>query len=185
MFKKTLPLMAAPVGMQPGKYVPAAYADATAVLTPSITVSAERARGWRFELTWQCARTVTKVEALNSFVDACAVLSAANPQTPWITMGAPGLPVEGALWRADRPAPLLIRAEGLGSVVRGEPLAGWSAKPEWKAGTWKLVLELGAWAPLDKSGRFAVAVWQGADQQRAGLKSVTQDWVVVDAKRAP
>lgn len=179
MFKKTLPLMAAPVGMQPGKYIPAAYADALAPLTPSIDVTAERARGWRFVLSWACPAAEAKPGELDAFADACAILSAESLDAPWITMGAPGLPVEGALWRSDKTAPLLIRAEGLGTVVRNEAAAGWRTEAAWKAGRWTVVFELGAWAPLDKSGRFAVAVWRGTGRQRAGLKSVTQDWIAV------
>jgi DMSO reductase family type II enzyme heme b subunit len=179
MFKKTLDLMAAPVAMVPGAYVPAAYADQLAAVTPQVSVTAERARGWRFELTWRCPAAVAKASELGAFPDACAVLTAESPDAQWITMGAPGVPVVGAMWRSDRPLPLHVKAEGLGTVVRGEPLADWRAEAAWKGGVWKVVLELGAWAPLDTSLRFAVAVWRGSERQRAGLKSVTQDWIVL------
>jgi hypothetical protein len=42
---------------------------------------------------------------------------------------------------------------------------------------WEVRYDLGAWAPFEKTKLVAVAVWQGDKKQRAGLKSVTMDWL--------
>ena len=42
-----------------------------------------------------------------------------------------------------------------------------------------MVLQLPGWLELEKAGRVGVAVWQGAQRERAGLKSVSTDWVAL------
>ncbi len=54
---KRIEMMAAPTGMQPGGYVPVAYADSTKPATPQVQLDYERAagRGYRVTLRWPCA----------------------------------------------------------------------------------------------------------------------------------
>jgi DMSO reductase family type II enzyme heme b subunit len=94
-------------------------------------------------------------------------------------MGAPGKAVEGALWRADREELIGVRAEGLGTVERSAAPDAWKARAEWKAGRWSLELELEGWAVLDAQRQLAIAVWQGAEGDRAGLKSVSPGWLEI------
>ena len=178
MIKKTLPLMAAPVALIPGGYVATAYMDATEVLTKEVVVTVEKTAGWAVTLRWKAPKPVKTIgNEPGLFVDACAILSAAGPDAMWMTMGAPDNPVEGILWRPDREKPTRITAKGLGTVVRGEPAADWRVAAAWAGGQWEVRFDLGSWAPFEKTKYVAVAIWQGDKKQRAGLKSVTMDWL--------
>lgn len=177
---KQIDMMTAPTAMQPGGYVPVAYADRGRPATPQVQLDYERAlgRGYRLTLRWPCAHAVTQVDDNPTlFPDACALLVPAAEDAPWITMGAAGKPVQGVLWRADRAGLYRMHAEGLGTMSRQDPPPGWSATAEWRQGAWQVVLQLPAWAELEHAARVGVAVWQGAQRERAGLKSVSTDWV--------
>ncbi len=175
---KKIALMSAPTGMQPGGYVPAAYADRVLPLTSTVDVVAERAGGgWRVALTWDCPSPVRDAaDETDRFVDACAIFAPAHPESPWVTMGAPGQAVEGFLWRADRTEPWQVRAEGLGTMQRSAA-AGVQVDADWSGGRWRVVFVVPNWRALAGQPRLACAVWRGAAQERAGLKSVSPGWL--------
>lgn len=179
---KTITLTAAPTAMQPGGYVPVAFADRTTALTPSATLEATAVdNGWRITLSWACAKPVRNTaDETDRFPDACALLAPLAPDAPWITMGAPDKGVEGFLWKADREQSFLIRAEGLGTVVRSSPPQGTQVTAEWRDGHWRVVFEIPEWAALAMHRQIAVAVWAGIEQERAGLKSVSPGWLDVE-----
>ena len=181
--RSKLSLIAAPVGLSPGGYVSKAYADRTAPRTPVADLEAEQTGSvWRVRLEWDCAQPVWEMgEDVDRFVDAAAVLAPSAADAPWMTMGAPGKAVEGALWRADRLELLGVRAEGLGSVERSAAPEGWRVRANWQAGRWRLDLDLVGWAVLDAQRQLAIAVWQGAQGDRGGLKSVSPGWLEVAA----
>src|SRR5512139_1206951 len=181
MLRVEIPLMVAPVGMQPGAYVPKAYAGLVTATTPTAELEVERARGWRVRLRWQASQPVRSLDGdPGRFVDACAVLTGETLEAPWITMGMPNHAVVGALWRADRPRPVRIRAQGLGTVERSDPPDGWRVASAWADGLWQVDFEFPTFPELDLTRRLAVAVWQGAERERAGLKSVSTAWSVLD-----
>ncbi|MBK8308117.1 MAG: hypothetical protein IPL00_13755 [Gammaproteobacteria bacterium] len=179
---KTVSLIPAPTGIQPGGYIPAAFADRSAALTPSAEVTVEPlATGWRITLAWDCPEPVnTCANETDRFVDACAVLAPLVADAPWISMGTPEQPVEGLLWRPDRNEPWRIHAEGLGTVRREAPSAGTTASGNWLDGRWRVVFEIPAWQALAQNRQIAIAVWQGAAQERAGLKSISAGWLALD-----
>ncbi len=181
MMKKSLTLSATPPALSPGGYVMRAYADR---LTPSTTRAdlevGEKDGTWTIVLSWEAAHPVRALDGDPSrFVDAAALLVPTTEGAQAMTMGAPTDPVEGALWRADQARPLHIAAKGWGTVDRSEAPAPWSTEAEWKQGLWHVTFRLGAWTALDRFRRLAVAVWQGAERERAGLKSVTPAWITL------
>jgi DMSO reductase family type II enzyme heme b subunit len=179
--RSKISLIAAPTALSPGGYVSKAYAERAAPQTPVAELEAERAGDlWRLRILWSCSEPIRELgEDVDRFVDAAAVLAPSVPDAPWVTMGAPGKAVEGALWRADRKALLRVRAEGLGTVVRSEAPEAWKARAEWQDGRWSLELELKGWAVLDARRQLALAIWQGARSDRGGLKSVSPGWLEV------
>ena len=179
--KKTLDLIAAPTGMQPGDYVPRVYSDLDGPRTPSASVEAEHStRGWRFRIAWPCPEPARDTSGESDrFSDAAAVLVPSVPDAPWVTMGAPGQAIAGFLWRADRETLLHIRAEGLGSVQRDEAKGVRRIASEWNDGEWTLSFELTGWKELDETRQLAIAIWRGAARQRAGLKSISPGWIGV------
>ncbi len=174
-------LIAAPTGLSPGGYVKKAFAERTDPRTPVAELEVVKGvAGWRIRLEWGCSQAVESLAGdVDRFVDAAAILAPGVPDAPWMSMGAPGKPVEGALWRADREALFAVRAEGLGTVARSEPAEGWTASAGWNAGSWRVSFHAPAWSALDAHGQLAIAIWQGAQGDRGGLKSVSSGWIAV------
>ncbi|MBW2314909.1 MAG: hypothetical protein JRH10_12015 [Deltaproteobacteria bacterium] len=179
--RSKISMIAAPVGLSPGGYVPKAYAERTAPKTPVAEFEAAKSGDvWQIRLRWACAEPHRELgDDVDRFIDAAAVLAPTVADAPMMTMGAPGKALEGALWRADRTGLIGVRAEGLGTVERGDAPEGWGAKAEWKAGRWSLDFELPGWSVLDARRRLAFAIWQGAEGGRGGLKSVSPGWIEI------
>ena len=180
--KKTIDMLAAPTGMQPGGYVPKAYALRVLPFTPTATLEVKHdSEGWHIRLTWSCPDPVRDLSGdTDHFVDAAALLTPTVAGAPWVTMGAPGMAVEAALWRAERDALLRIRAEGLGTVKRHEPLDRWTATADWKDGQWNVVYDLASWPSLEEHAQLAFAIWRGAASDRGGLKSICPQWIAIE-----
>jgi len=179
---KQLDLIAAPIGVQPGGYVPKAYAGRDAApVTPSLELEVARPPGsWRLRLRWPCPEPVRDVSADPSlFPDAAALFAPRHEDAPWVTMGAPGMGVDGVLWRADSDRLRSIGAEGLGSMERHDAPEAWRFVAKHERGFWQLDLTLPGWTTLDDSSRVAAAIWRGSAQDRGGLKSVTAGWTRV------
>jgi len=177
--RQTLTLVAAPTTMQPGGYVPVAYAGRDRPFTPSATIEAERAPGgWSVRLAWSCPDPVHDVSGdTDRFVDAAALSMPTTLDAPWITMGAPGKAVEGVLWRANETQLRRFQAEGLGSVKRSAEPPGWSVRAEWARDEWQLRFDVPGGTPLDEHLLLAFAIWRGAASDRGGLKSVSPGWI--------
>lgn len=179
---KKIELLAAPIGIQPGGYVAKAYAGRdNAPMTPHLVLEIARPPGsWRIRLRWPCPEPVRDVSSDPAlFPDAAALFAPQQEESPWVTMGAPGMGVDGVLWRADNEHLRAISAEGLGSMKRDDAPPGWHFAARHEKSEWQLELTLPGWATLDGSGRIAAAIWRGAAQDRGGLKSVTPGWVEV------
>lgn len=179
---KQVELIAAPTGMQPGGYVAKAYAGRDqAPITKSLELEVARPPGsWRLRLRWPCPEPVRAVSSdPQLFPDAAALFAPRHEESPWVTMGAPGMGVDGVLWRADSERLRSISAEGLGSMKRDDAPESWRFAARHERGFWQLELTLPGWATLDGSGRVAAAIWRGSAQERGGLKSVTPGWLEV------
>lgn len=180
--KRQVALFAAPAGLAPGEYIWRAYDnEGQPPRTSSVELEVvERGPAWTISLGWPCPQPVRDVRGdLGAFVDAAALLVPLDDQVMMRTMGSQGHGVEGILWRADRQPLYRITAEGLGSVKRHDPGAGWSASPGWNAGLWHVTFELERWEPLSVRRKLAVAVWRGAERERAALKSTSEDWLQI------
>jgi len=173
--KQTLTLVAAPTPMQPGGYVPVAYAGRDQPFTPSAAIEVERASGgWSIRLSWSCPDPVRDAAGdTDRFVDAAALSMPTSADAPWITMGAPGKAVEGVLWRANEEQLRRFRAEGLGSAAA----PSWTVEAEWAKGSWALQFGVQGGTPLDEHLLLAIAIWRGAANDRGGLKSVSPGWI--------
>lgn len=179
--KQTLQLVAAPVSYQPGGYVATAYSDRKQPTTRSLEIEVARLAGtWRVAVSWSCPDPVREVSGdPGLFSDAAALLAPTSDDAPWATMGAPGKPVEGILWRAAGNDLHRVSAEGLGTVTRQPVPDSWTAAADWQAGAWRVNFTLRGWSTLESVGQLGVAVWRGAEGERGGLKSVTPGWVQV------
>jgi DMSO reductase family type II enzyme heme b subunit len=180
--KATVKLIAPPVAIQPGGYVATAYADHARAATQSVQVVASAEAGvWTVDLRWRAPEAVLDASAdPRAFVDGAALFAPETRDAPWITMGTPESPLDGVLWRADAPAPLHVRAQGLGSVVRSPAAPDWKVAAAWSDGYWQVRFTLPGFAALNNTRQLGVAVWQGAQGQRAGLKSVSPGWIAIE-----
>ena len=176
--KKKISMMVAPAGMQPSKYIATAYSKQTEPSTPVVSLqTAQKQDHWQIALSWDCPqKSDAKITDPDQFVDAAAILVPQTPDAAWITMGAPGTGVEGVMWRADSEELTKIEAEGLGSVARLSPHPDWQVRATWKAGVWHVIFD-GSWPALSALPQIGIAIWRGVEQQRAGIKSVSTEWI--------
>ena len=182
--EETLPLQPAPWASQPSEYARNAWKDRPYGQTGAVRVAAaHNGEALFFRLSWQDETKDEGIHDTTQFADAAAVLLPARGDAPLQTMGSPEQPVNAWYWRADLEAPLAITATGLGTTVRSKD-GSLSAAGSFEAGNWHVVIS----RPLSvrgdgvavlrpgQTGKVGFAVWQGANQERAGIKAVTLDW---------
>jgi ethylbenzene hydroxylase subunit gamma/complex iron-sulfur molybdoenzyme family reductase subunit gamma len=175
-----------PVEMQPTEYVRVSWKGRPYGTVPSMRVSAlHNGRDIFFRLVWADDSADGKIADINEFVDAAAVLFPVAADAPLIGMGIKGKPVNAWFWRADWERPQNVAAEGMGTTQRREDPA-LASKARHTRGRWDVVLS----RSLDRKGapagtivlapgatsKVAFAVWQGANQERAGVKAFSLDW---------
>jgi DMSO reductase family type II enzyme heme b subunit len=106
------------------------------------------------------------------FPDAAAVLFS-DGSAPVSNMGSKGTPIDAWYWRANHhESGEALTFEGLASE-RVQPSPPVTTNGTWQDGTWSVVIG----APLEAAGdNIAFAVWEGSNQERAGLHSYSPDW---------
>ena len=103
-------------------------------------------------------------------------------------MGSKGAPVNAWLWKADEPEPFDVVAEGYAtSQRRTAEASGLKASAAHARGHWVLVLQRplvvdGVFVSLagDEDVGIALAIWEGANKERAAQKSVSGDFVPLE-----
>jgi len=185
-------LIGTPVGLQPTAAVRAAWTGKKIGAVERVALAAlHDGKSLAFRLEWSDPTENREIADTTQFTDAAGVLLPSTAQSQVMTMGAPGAAVNAWYWRADGDQGRHVVAEGLGTsrtldttLVRGRGV--------WKEGRWHVVIaralridsrdpiaQLAAGEPT----RFAVAVWDGASSERAGIKAFSGDWreLVLDA----
>lgn len=193
--KLKIPLMGTPAGMQPTAAIQVAWINKKIGAVDLVAVSAlHNGTEIAFRLEWSSPSENTEITDNDSFPDAAAIALPVVPDAPIITMGAPGKPVNAWYWRADEPqSARQLNAVGLGSsltfdrkVLRGRGV--------WKEGRWGIVLarplrvqsEISAaqLTPGTETG-FGVAIWDGANAERAGIKAFSGNWLPLNIEATP
>ena len=159
---------------QPSPYVRTVWAGKNVGAVRSLSVrAAHNQQNIFFRLEWPDPSCNMDYAAGTAFPDAAAVLLAAEPAPPLKSMGAPGQPIEAWCWRANHPeAGEALRFQGFATE---EPADGPSIlnKGVWDTGRWAVVIS----ALRDASRpHVAFAVWEGGNQERAGLHSYSPQW---------
>ena len=191
---ETLTMMGTPVGLQPTGAIRASWTGKKIGAVERVTIAAvHTGRELAFRLEWADPTENRDLNDTTSFPDAAAVLLPSMPNSVVMTMGAPTAPVNAWYWRADADKSRNVIAEGIGTsrtvdveLVRGRGV--------WKEGRWKVVIaralridtkEPVAQIDVGATSRFAVAVWDGANSERGGIKSFSGDWreLVLDATK--
>ena len=144
-----------------GNFVRLEWADTT---HDSVTLpKAERA--------WQGEHLVTQSAATDRFSDACAVMTPAKPVTgdlnPSLQMGDAGHPVHIFVWDSTRGAAVM---EASGRETTKRTGQSFPAQGQYAAGKWTVTLQI---PDLRAGAPFAVAIWNGSQQDRDGRKYFT------------
>lgn len=182
-----VPLEPTPLAAQPSAYVQAAWADRNHGVTPSARVAAALAGGvLRLRVRWKAPDPRPAITDNNVYADGCAVMFPLDGKRAELqTMGDAARPIQAWHWRAGAPIPFVVTATGLGTTARQPAPHGVAVEAAWAGGEWTVVFsraQAGAGVPLrgGTSTPLALAIWQGAAEERAGLASHTPGWLSLE-----
>lgn len=181
-----LVLAATPLSLQPTALVRNAWAQRSYGAVGAVQVSAlHNGDVLAFRLQWSDPSENRDPYDASAFPDAAAIAFPVTPGAPLITMGAPGAPITAWYWRADADTEgRQVLAEGIGTS-RTPDLSLVRTHGIWKGGAWSVVIA----RPLRVEGpepyvqltpgaasEYAVAVWEGSQGERAGIKAFSLAW---------
>ncbi len=180
-----LALTPTPIAAQPSAYVIAKWSGLGYGAVGAVRVrAAHNGEALFFHLTWDDETADDRIGDTDRFADAAAVLFPLNGDAPIANMGLEGQPVNAWYWRPDLERPLNVTAQGPGTTVRHQDDGFLEAAAQHGSGHWSVVVARpfaarGANAVVLAPGQAAkvgFAVWQGANQERGGLKAFTPEW---------
>lgn len=123
------------------------------------------------EHTWQAEHLVKQSEATDFFADACAVMVPSNPATgdvsPSLQMGDAAHPVRIYFWDSTRGAAVM---EASGRETTNRTSQSFPSQSLYASGKWTVTMQL---PELPQGMPLAVAIWNGAQQDRDGRKYFT------------
>lgn len=160
---------------QPSPYVRAAWAGKRVGAVRTISVQAAYNRqSLFFRLEWPDPTHNPDYGDGLVFPDAAAVLFPANGDAPLDRMGSPAAGIDAWYWRANRNVGECLALHGFATE---EPQANQSVvtAADWEDGRWRVVIG-GPVEAITDSRRVAFAVWEGSNQERAGLHSYSPQW---------
>lgn len=176
----------APLHDQPSRYVRTVWAGKPVGAVRLLKVqAAHNSKDIVFRLEWADENKNTDHGDGSVFPDAAGILFPLKGDAPLQSMGSEKAPVNAWFWRANFPegeAQNLV-ARGLGTVSKSQKNSV-HAQARWQNGRWQVVFARdlnGAGADAvtltgKKPSKVAFAVWEGAAQERAGLKSFSKEW---------
>ncbi len=192
----TIPLTGTPAAMQPTAAIRNSWADRPIGATSELSVaSLHNGVELAFLLRWQSANPTMDNGDNSVFPDGAAVALPLVENAPLMTMGAPGAGLDIWFWRADQgDTGREISAEGPGSTetLNTDRI---HSKSQWQGGTWSVVIARSfagsviarslagsghdqtlALSPGETT-QCGFAIWQGANEERGGIKSYSADWL--------
>ena len=124
-------------------------------------------------LTW-----TTSATGASEFPDAAGILFPGTPRAPLLTLGRARAPVELWCWQADRKhaTSLVSTGPGIFKPSHGKPPGVTSSRRNER---WSVVFSsrLAGALAAGKSARVGVVIWDGSNDERAGLAAVTPRWL--------
>ena len=179
-------LMPTPLGSQPSPYIRAAWQDRPYGKIRSVKAAAlHNGAEIFFRLEWSDPEK-NEVVTDSAFPDGAALLFPMGSDAPILTMGDKARPVNAWHWRADLAGQGRNNvAHGLGTTVLSEK-SHITCRASWNNGAWHVVIcrplsipDQATEAVQLKPGQithFGVAVWQGQNGERAGIKAFSPSW---------
>ncbi len=162
-----------PLDAQPTEYIRNAWADRGYGTVGRASVATARAGDQAFvRIAWD-----DPSDEHTEFHDAAGVYFGES-DSPAATIGSESAPVDLWYWQANLDDPKGLVATGPGRFRPSESEVGASASLE--GGRWTVVLS----GSLDGLGsNLGVAVWNGTNEERAGIGAATADWVSLEIDR--
>lgn len=175
----------APLHDQPSRYVRTVWSGKAVGAVRLLKVqAAHNSKDVVFRLEWADENKNTDYGDGSVFPDAAGILFPLNGDAPLQSMGSAQAPVNAWFWRANFPegeAQNLV-AKGLGTVTKTQK-SRVQAQARYHDGRWQVVFARDLDGDADsvpltgkKTKKVAFAVWEGAAQERAGLKSFSKEW---------
>ena len=167
---ESVSLGAIPAAAQPTAYIREAWAKRAYASTSSAKVAAV-SDGDRLyvRIEWP-----DDAKANGEFPDGAGVVFPGAANSPVETLGSASAPVGLWCWQAGRDEALDIESRGPG-VFRRQAGDGVKAAAALAGGKWTVVLSGPAAAA--KGGKLGVVVWNGSNEERAGLGAVSKSWL--------
>jgi DMSO reductase family type II enzyme heme b subunit len=123
------------------------------------------------ERAWQGDHLVAQSTATDRFSDACAVMVPSKPTSggvnPGLQMGDADHPVRIFLWDSTRGAGVM---EATGRETTRRTGQTFPAQGQYAGGKWTVTMQV---PELQSGAPFAVAIWNGSQQDRDGRKYFT------------
>lgn len=187
---ESITLMPTPAMMQPTEYIRNKWEKESFGKVDKVVAKAIHNESYlAFKLQWEDANKDDLIDDTDKFVDACAIMISRDINTPMITMGSESQPVDIWKWKADAKLEQQgqISSTGIGRT-RAVSAGLVRSKGVWENGVWSVVLArplaLITNEPLtdisiNEDLYFGLAVWEGSNKERGGIKSVTYSWTTL------
>jgi DMSO reductase family type II enzyme heme b subunit len=160
---------------QPSAYIRTTWAGRHIGAVRSLAVQAAHNRqSLFFRLEWADPNHNPDYGDGSAFPDAAAVLFPMGEAPPLNRMGSPAEGIQAWYWRANHTFGESLAFHGFAteSTQPGPPVL---TSAQWSDGRWSVVI--GApMAAFPQSEQVGFAVWEGGNQERAGLHSHTPEW---------
>lgn len=178
-------LVPAPLEMQPNGFIQAQYRNHEYGKTPMIEAqSVHDGANVAVRLRWPAEKPFNG--GREGFPDGAAIAFPVKGEPALWTMGTEDEPVQFIQWRALKNEVRSVVAWGIGSSLPGTGV-GEAVTAGWSQGHWTIVMlrtlaggpEAATLEP-GASTRIGFAVWNGSNDERAGLKAVAIDWIPFD-----
>ena len=170
-----------PIGLQPTDHIRASWVDRPYGVIDAIRVAAVH-DGGSIVVRLEWPDPTEDLGEGEGFPDGAVVAFPVRGEPALVVMGAEDAPIHGMHWSARNDELRSVLATGIGSSRPGPEMAA-KGQGIWRDGAWRLAVhrELstsddGATLVPGEPARIGFAVWDGGNQERAGIKSFTPDW---------
>jgi DMSO reductase family type II enzyme heme b subunit len=172
--RESVSLAPIPIDAQPTEYIRVAWADRPYGRVAEVAVSVARAGDRAYvRLEW-----ADSDEPNTEFGDGAAVYFPTDGDAPAATLGSDEGPVALWAWGSDRKAARSLVSTGPGRFAPSGS-NGVAATATLDGGRWAVVIE-GDAAALG-GGKLGIVVWDGSNEERAGIGAATSEWISLEA----
>jgi len=173
---ESVALVPVPLDAQPTEYIRVKWAGLTYGNVKEANVAAATDGAHLYvRLEWADSETPN-----GEFADAAAVYFPSAGDAPAATIGSAGAPANLWYWQANLADAKSLVASGPG-VFRPRGSNGVGASSSNEGGRWAVVLS-GDLADAKSGGKLGVAVWDGSNEERAGIGAVTASWITLETE---